>query len=235
MGHSFDLQEAEDVWGSGEAIRIAKVRHIAGQQWTALFADAFSSLQTAAEVNELGAPIVDRLNGLLFVRDPGRRPLSIHGVLERRTEDGFVQHVFLAAEATVRARAFARLYGGTSVPPPEQRWLPQSLTDDALADVLTFLRGQPDWFDLWKAFEMMREDIQARSGRKPWHRSGVAWPDERRMDRFEATANHHRHSRARRIEMPKDGWMSLREGRQWVAALVRPWLNWRASNDGPGP
>ena len=43
-------------------------------------------------------------------------------------------------------------------------WVAAAQSDDVVADVLTYLRGEPDWFDLWKVFETMRDDINRRLG-----------------------------------------------------------------------
>ena len=55
-------------------------------------------------------------------------------------------------------------------------WMTEATRDDTLADVLTFLRGEPDWFDLYKAFELMRDDVNSKLGQNKYEQMG--WPDK---------------------------------------------------------
>lgn len=248
-GHPFDQEDAETLFGGEGPVRVAKVADRASREWTALFSDAFEECQTPSDVNEIGPPIVDRLNGILFVRDPGRQPLSIDAVLECRDGEpaeggGFARSVFLAASGalTVRSRLSGTLSAGPSTlapPPPERGLLALSLADDVLADVLTFLRGAPDWFDLYKAYEMMRDDIQRRLGKnkkgknKEWYESSVAWPSRNAVTHFQKSANFHRHSRANAPEgVTTENALPLDAAKRFVAALVPPWCAWRGSSPG---
>lgn len=242
QGDGFDLEDAELLFRDGSAIKVEKVDDLAGRTWTALFAHAFEDAVSAADVNEMGRAIVDRLNGVLFVRDPGRKPVTINAVLSWQTADppkpaGFVGHGFLAGTFAARSRMRGSLSDACeSVAPPmtplppEREWLSNSFTDTALEDVLTHLRGAPDWFDLWKAFEVMRADIQDRSCKRPWHQTGVAWPRKEEVDRFTGSVNHHRHSRAHpAARIPAAERMGLREAQLFLARLVAPWRTWRTS------
>jgi hypothetical protein len=58
-------------------------------------------------------------------------------------------------------------------PPPHMVWMTEATRDDTLADVLTFLRGEPDWFDLYKAFELMRDDINSKLGQNKYEHTIV--------------------------------------------------------------
>jgi hypothetical protein len=74
-------------------------------------------------------------------------------------------------------------------------WMTEATRDDTLADVLTFLRGEPDWFDLYKAFELMRDDINSKLGQNEYEQMG--WPDKKTVDVFSESAQVYRHSRAK--------------------------------------
>ncbi len=240
-GDSFDLDDAHLLFRDGDLIQVAKVDDRNGRTWTALFADTFEGASSAAEVNELGPVIVDRINGILFVRDQSRQPVAIDAVLEWQADGpsgpaGFARHVFLAITdgAVARAKATFSMATGDVPPPtpprpPEHGWLAESFDDPALDDVLSYLRGVPDWFDLWKAFEIMRADINHRSG-KGRNRSGVAWPNQSEIGRFTGSVNYHRHSRVHpswRMEPAER--MSLSEAQHFLAGLVAPWQAWRSS------
>jgi hypothetical protein len=243
-GKPLDLEDAAELLAGEGPLRVNTVVDVAGHTWTALFADAFSNATSASEVNDAAPSIVDRLNGVLFVRHPNREPLSVDAVLEWReaaagSSVGFTRSVFISAqdELTVRSRLKAGLTvtsnEGQSIytPPPERAWLITALSDDVLADVLMFLRGSPDWFDLWKAFEMMTKDISDRSGGK-WKSSGVPWPD---VVWFSKCANFHRHSRAKSFEgVNAQNAMKIGVARRFVAGLVKPWCEWRQAQAASG-
>ena len=97
--------------------------------------------------------------------------------------------------------------------------------DDTLADVLTFLRGEPDWFDLYKAFELMRDDINRRLGRHRYEQMG--WPDKKIVDEFSESAQVYRHSRVKWGRFDLSTAMDFDEARAFVQSLARTWLNWR--------
>lgn len=241
MGHKFDIADALEYWGSSDGVvRIVRVQDNRGAAVAGLFADGLDRLSAAAEVARHAQLLLDRVNGALFVRNPRRQPIAIADVFEKAPLEApgvavYQYRAVLQAKAggfrlRMRGALSAVATGGSAAPasvPRERYWIDASLSDHALGDVLIFLRGEPGWFDLWKAFEMMRDDVQRRANVKRWERTSVAWPAPDEMDRFEATANLHRHSRARRIEKPAKGWMSLEEATPFVARLVDAWMDWR--------
>ena len=97
--------------------------------------------------------------------------------------------------------------------------------DDTLADVLTFLRGEPDWFDLYKAFELMRDDINRRLGRHRYEQMG--WPDKKIVDEFSESAQVYRHSRVKWGRFDLSTAMKFDNARAFVQSLARKWLDWR--------
>ena len=104
------------------------------------------------------------------------------------------------------------------------------LQDDALADALDFLKGEPGWFELYKAFERMRDDAQRRAGRGWEAIGGLDWPPKREIDFLTESAQVHRHSRARRGRYDLPTAMPLDEARRVVARLAQAWLAWRGAD-----
>src|SRR5262245_43641187 len=110
-------------------------------------------------------------------------------------------------------------------PPPHMVWMTEATRDDTLADVLTFLRGEPGWFDLYKAFELMRDDINSKLGQNKYEQMG--WPDKKTVDVFSESAQVYRHSRAKWPE----GYdlitaMKSDEAREFIQSLALAWLGW---------
>jgi hypothetical protein len=104
-------------------------------------------------------------------------------------------------------------------------WMTEATRDDTLADVLTFLRGEPDWFDLYKAFELMRDDINRRLGQHRYAQMG--WPDKPKIDEFSESAQVHRHSRVKWGRFDLSTAMEFDQARAFVQSLARTWLDWR--------
>src|SRR5262252_7572883 len=105
-------------------------------------------------------------------------------------------------------------------------WLTEATRDDTLADVLTFLRGEPDWFDLYKAFELMRDDINSKLGQNKYGQMGR--PDKKTADAFSAGALVYRHSRAKRPQgYDLSTAMKSDQAREFLHSLARTRLGWR--------
>jgi hypothetical protein len=98
-------------------------------------------------------------------------------------------------------------------------------TNDAAALALFYLSrngGRPDWFDLYKVFEIIRD-----------HQGGRDWMDERqpgKIDLFTLSANHAsisgfaaRHATTKG-RPPKTSGLSLEEGRSLMTALTVGWI-----------
>jgi hypothetical protein len=236
-GDPFDIEDARALFAQHDEVQIGVIEVAPDRNPTALLAKEFQALNNSSEVLEAPERIFDLLNGIMFVRDRARKPLR-PGAVHERQEDGRWSAGTIFAKASLfegRDRLFAHavvLQAPGSPPPPPPPlpphviWMTEATQDDTLAEVLTFLRAEPDWFDLYKAFELMRADIK---GRLPNDRYGqMGWPDKAKRDEFTESAHVHRHSSARwaRYDLSTAP-MKIDQAREFVQSLARIWLDWR--------
>ncbi|WP_439580140.1 hypothetical protein [Elioraea sp.] len=232
-GRRYELALLRGITAGHADLFLRTVPTAAGTNETALFSSIFADIRDASTVHAVGVSLVDRLNGVLLLRDPTREPISVLYVLQRtQTAQGAVAiyktYAFSTGNARGRARALAVADTTAPIPPPEPQWVIDSFGDDAVAGVLTYLRGEPDWFDLWKAFERMRADIKHRVGGN-WKPSDVGWPSKSTMDHFTKSVNFVRHSGAATPQgVTAENAMTLAEARAFLACRVRQWLEWRS-------
>ena len=199
-------------------------------------ADVFEQLDDSANVLEASKPLVDLINGILFVREPTRKPLRSGAVHERQPDGtwnaGTIHagmHV-MEGRSRLKANAVAVTAPGSPPPPPPPPpphtiWLKDALTGSVVSDVLTFLRGEPDWFDLYKAFELMRDDVNNHLGQH--NQTQIGWPSKDERDFFSESAQVHRHSPIKWGRYNLKTAMQLHEARKFVRSLANAWLNWR--------
>jgi hypothetical protein len=234
-GEAFDLEDARDLFAATAAIRVCTINVPVDRNPTVLLAEAFDHLDIPLKVTEASKPLVDLINGILFVREPSRKPLST-GAVHERQGDGTWHPGIIHGSETMEGRSRLKASGVVlsapggpppppPPPPPHTIWLKDALNDPVLSDVLTFLRRQPDWFDLYKAFEYMRDDINSRIGQHSQTQMG--WPGKTDIDVFSASAQVHRHSPAKWGRYDLDTAMPLNEARNFVRSLTRTWLDWR--------
>jgi len=134
-----------------------------------------------------------------------------------------------AFEGRARMRASATILRAPGAPPlppppapPHVRWMKEASNSDIVLDVFTYLRDEPDWFDLYKAFELMRHDVNKTLGQGKT--SEIGWPN---TDFFRESAQVHRHSRAKTLRYDLTTAMPLLEARQFLGRITRIWLDWR--------
>jgi hypothetical protein len=82
-GDAIDLADAARLFARDAEVCIRIIP--ADPAVTVLSAREFESLSAAGDIHSAGDRIVDFLNGILFVQDPARKPVSIGGVRERRS------------------------------------------------------------------------------------------------------------------------------------------------------
>jgi hypothetical protein len=235
-GDAFDIENARDLFAGHDEIQVRVIEVASDRKPTVLFAKDFESLSNNSEVFEASQRLFDFLNGIMFVRDVGRKPLH-PGAVHERQKDGrwsagtsFVKMaLFEGRDRLFAAAVVLQAPGSPPVPPPplppHAIWMTEATRDDTLADVLTFLRGKPDWFDLYKAFELMRDDINRRLGQHNYEEMG--WPDKPKLDEFSESAQVHRHSRVKWGRFNLSNAMEFDKASSFVQSLARRWLDWR--------
>jgi hypothetical protein len=198
------------------------------QRVHAVVADDLDRADSLSDARDRAQRLLMILSALLFTRDPTRPAVWLREIYERRQDGSWLEHPWSIAPSGgyTRSRIFNISYPEKPIEedPSERKWL-AILDADNVLDALHALSGQPDWFDLWKAYEVV----------KGYHRDRrKGWPGEHdtAMDRFEKTATLHRHSRVNKhyrrakkyFEQEAVKPMSLGEARNAVARSVRDWL-----------
>lgn len=236
-GNQIDLRDALRSFASNGPVRVGEIRRPDGTPATAIVADELGGVSTTEEAHEIGTRLVDWLNGALFVQNADRQRLTLAAVVERDAAGTWIRGIAPGA-GTAKGRSRAYFVGQTigpdgqplpSPPQPHDRWIELATSDVVAADVLTYLSRELDWFDIYKAFEMMRDDLNRVVGTNNY--ASIGWPN---VKRFQASAQVYRHA------MPK--WpvgynmktaMGLDEARKLVRELAEKWLNWRVSRMPP--
>ncbi|OBF98897.1 hypothetical protein [Mycolicibacter sinensis] len=115
-------------------------------------------------------------------------------------------------------------------PPPGATHLALAASDGTVDEVLARMAGDLDWFNLFKVYELVRDDST-----KPSSIAGMGWATENEQSAFRASANRPdisgedaRHAVSPNTKRPKRT-MNLAEGQAWVCNLVSNWLAWKAA------
>ena len=219
-----DLEKARVLFKIGNP-QVGEIKVVTGRLETALFSDQFEDMSEAWDVAQAFTPIIDAINGICFIHDFDRSPLRRSGVHGRlQTGEWDAGTIFGSATFSLgitRAMAFASAIDkdGNVIEPPQSQqsvWLQSALKDESALDILTYLRGTPDWFLLYRAYEAMREDGGTAAG----------WPD---TGRFSRSANIRRHfsghSSAKQTPDKPFVPMELGEATDFIRSLATLWLN----------
>jgi hypothetical protein len=232
-GDPFDLESARELFGAGADIEVREFDLTGtgpGSRPTVLMANDLDLLDIG-EAFGAAERMVDILNGILFALDGDRGPLRIGERILRRNGDGtwanFANiHFYSPTRSRTRFYSASAFADGTPVPPPTPPhaiWMREAGHDNVLADVLTHLSGKPDWFDLYKAFELMRDDINKKLGKANCESMG--WPSKSKLGEFSASAQVFRHSSAKWTDYaPSTVPMQLVRARPFVRELLQIWL-----------
>lgn len=220
-GDELDLKEARYLFNWQSDTQVCEIELRSEQVRTTVISTEFESLSDGREVHATAQHVVDLMNGLLFVADLQRAPLRVGSVYGRVNGGQWNGATYLSAHFSGKARFQALPHLDDA--PPHPTWLCGAVADDVVADVLAFLRGDPDWFDLYNAFERMRADINSHVGKG--NSKKIGWPT---TDHFTQSAQVYRHSQAkwpRGYNMANA--MQIPEARAFVQSLTKAWLHWR--------
>jgi len=217
-GHIFDLQDWMEV--------LHPTHSPWAEEWTindtprlVLRSLGFDQLNDTSDVWEAAKMLVTRLNGA-FATVKKSEPLSVEGIVERRPDGTIAQHaIFAVGGAHARARG-GSLSGFVQVGPTAvQRWIELADQNDLIDDLLVHQSAEPSWYNLYKAFEVIRELCGGHREleRRDWCPSNLA--------RFTHTANFYRHSGAHpaRQSPPKDP-MPLPDATNLIRGMANAFL-----------
>jgi hypothetical protein len=227
-GEIIDLREATELFGSG--CQIVRDEILPEREAVVLQADEFELLEEPREVYDAAERVLVPLNAVLYLDDPARSPLSIASV-HRRNDDGYWSVAIFPESASFRlrgakARGRAGSLGAPPPPTPESIWVQAGLDEEVVADVLSYLRGTPDWIALYKAYEAMDKDVSApRSIEAPI----AGWPSQAQIKAFKRSAQLHRHSTSwcEKHQISKADAMSLDDASAVVRSMIKAWIEWR--------
>jgi hypothetical protein len=190
-GHAFDLQDwalalpaPYDPW--------VEKWIIGGNERYVLRSSSFEQAQDSVAAWEGAKALTQKLNGAfaIYLR---AQSLVIEGVAERMPDGVVRQHAIVAGVGIhARSRA-AAISASTQIGPSTvQMWLELADNDGLVEDLLMHQSQAPNWYDLYKAYEVIRA-LCARGVSlpdRPWA------PPKNDLSSFTHTANYYRHSQA---------------------------------------
>lgn len=234
-GQKIDIDDTLALYGENSDPSIHQMNGGDGQLVTVLTSPQFELLSTATEVDEVATRLLKIINGTLFVVDPGRAPLASGGIRKRSPNGGWDYHL-VAGTGHIISRSRARGVGVAIIngePSPEHtcspaaaRWSAAAHSDQTVSDVLMYLSGEPDWFNFYKAFELMRDDINKR-GEGRHRQQQMGWPAKKDLDHFTLSAQVYRHAPPWKGGYTPARAMPLNKAARYIQSLVATWLTWR--------
>ena len=220
-GDDNDLNVAADLWVDPDHIKISKFDD---QGFFGITSSQFSTLSDARQVLEVGIRLLGLVNGALFIRDTSRKPLTPARVYEQ-TPNGVWNRNIIVGAGHYEIRGSAPdlrldVSGEPPKTPPYPAWTAAADSNDCVAEMLRYLSREPDWFDLYSAFEKMRDYLNRQYGQHQETRAG--WP---KLDDFTESANVYRHSSAKwKRYTPETAPMTLKDAQSFVRNLAEIWL-----------
>jgi hypothetical protein len=232
-GPKVDLEAAIILYEANSDLSVTSIDDGDAKPSALLTSPQLEAFDKPTDVENAAKRLLGVVNGVLFVLEPARTPLAFGGVRERNANGNWTYHIsppLVISRSRVMGIGVAivdgKLSPSATLPPPASRWTAAAQADPAVGDVFRFLSGQPDWFNFYKAFELMRDDINARMG-KQHRQEQIGWPTKKILDHFTLSAQVYRHA------PPWDGGytpekaMTLVEATKLIQSLTNKWLVWR--------
>jgi hypothetical protein len=230
-GADIDIEDAIAAFGVGSDPEVHRLDD-RGNRLTLLTSPRLDGLDDVREVDQVAKRLLALVNGVLFVLDANREPLTSGGFRERNANGRWNHHPVAEGLTIGRGRlrgigvAILNGVAAPATPPPGLKWAAAAQCDDTVGDVLEYLSGPPDWFNFNKAYELMRDDINKKLGQHK--QEAMGWPKKRVLDCFTCSAQVYRHSS---VNWPT-GYnyttaMPLKEATAFLHGLTNKWLAWR--------
>lgn len=224
---SGDEQELRDACENLECSEICRIQLDKDSRYY-LKSASFYELVDTRDVMTKAENLVARVNGVLMALLPGFEtikvdvPVAIH-------ENGCRTTHLLPLTREIKYKGgrpvVIRTSEDTERPSDAEKWLALSERDDDVADMLTFLSRETNWFNLYKAHEMIT--LRLLKQRQSLSQPPREWVKEELDDQFYLTANWYRHSSAK-VKRPRVP-MELDAAREYILGLVRRVLAERSS------
>jgi hypothetical protein len=217
LGHPFDLEDWADVLKPPFDPWVERSEGAFVLRWS-----GFEGLETASEVQEHAAFVIDQLNGAMWI-DRATQPLRLEGILAfksdrtRTTVKLATGHI--EARSRTRAVATAIMSDGTTAPSPAptpsnvQEWTALAEAHELLANTLIYF-ARAEWFDIYKAVECLEDWVGGEETL-----CGLCWIKKGEFKRLKRMANSFRHRRGGKHSPPKPP-MTKKEARRLLATLI---------------
>jgi len=237
-GETSALADLRRIFNAGPP-RVVELEVPPDRKITALMADDLNDAASGPDALAVAQRLMALINGATFALDSDRSHINTALVYEQDAAGNwnhgtnYASLTVLQGGGRLEAKGLV-VMGPDEVPiPPEDKpprpatWI--ALADgadaDSVTDILHALGRDPDWFDLWKAWEMIQGD---RHVIPSWPSDDIEW--------FCSTATLYRHARnsqqgrkaLKRLEEMQKPQLALTEARRLTARLVTAWLNWKA-------
>lgn len=174
-----------------------------GENMLLLRSNAWKGLASTGDMMAEAARLIDHINGALLLEDANAQLIS-HGITLCFGEDGGRLPVVIAAKANITLKGFrvrARGVVGAGSPEEEpsasimQVRLQKADKEPIMSDLLTFITRADNWFDLFKAMELVERliggEARAQAISSEWKR-------------VRQTANRHRHAPSPKHTLPRN-------------------------------
>lgn len=169
------------------------------------------------EAREISIPLIRQLNGVMATLHRSK-PVECNEIVERHDDGRLLRHRFMIAEAgqiRIRGSAVGIAIGGHEAP-PQPSIAQQALLrpTDNITAAFEHMGRADNWHDLYKAFEAVEDHVGSRANLT---RLGVSVAEVANFALNAQLVRHHESQQPNRI-------MSLTEGRQFVASIIRACL-----------
>ena len=224
-----DPQDLEDVVSNFQMNSVCRVEHDEDGEYY-LKSEGFNSLTDGLQVFAIAENVVARINGAMKASFADYRPVQADSPTSVH-KNGNRGVFFMPSAAQLELRTSRPTVEVSGTLPSEPRpsdaetWLELSEADDDVADALYLLSRDPNWFDLYKAFEVVRAalggqcEMKSKLSADEKDRQTLA----ERVNLFTRTADAYRHARPRGDPPPNP--MELKAAHATVRDLVSRYLH----------
>lgn len=185
----------------------------------------FNSLTSPEAVRSQAATLLPIINGIGRLRFENFQTVQLEGLVASIDQQGNRSGQGQRAAPTSAVLARAGSPPPAALPAAFDSWIRQPQQAPEVETALRFFSYQPDWFNLWKVWEIIRDDV----GRGAIVGQGWATPDE--VDDFRESANTFqvsgeaaRHALIHQSPSPSRTPMHLSKAEDFIRELLDKWL-----------